>query len=159
MTRYQYNMYRDTFNVMNDDLNMLEYNSMEYFLDEMNNTLNIREKVSKKIIMAIDKNGQVAIRVPIDWGRRSMIEMTTASLLGFRVISVYRYGKYRMYVYPDTEYRYVSWDSEPSLIKYVIDDDAKVVVLDIHGVPIMGAKLQKSSSNNRKPKVGKTAEW
>lgn len=152
-------MYRDTFNVMNDDLNMLEYNSMEYFLDEMNNTLNIREKVSKKIIMAIDKNGQVAIRVPIDWGNRSMIEMTTASLLGFRVLSVYRYGKYRMYVYPDTEYRYVSWDSEPSLIKYVIDDDAKVVVLDIHGVPIMGAKLQKSSSNNRKPKVGKTAEW
>ena len=162
MTRYNYNPYRDITQVVCDDQYLLAYNGLEYFLDEQNNTLNIREKESKNIIMAVDKNGQLAIRVPVNWGMRRLVELLTASLFGFHTIAVYRYGKFRIYVHPESCDRYVQWDSEPSLIKYTIDEGAKVVVLDIHGVPILGATLQKTTSNNKKAgnkRVDKTSAW
>ena len=160
MTRYTCDRYdRNEIRILTDDLYTLERYGAEYVLDEVKNTLNIVTIKTKEILIAIDVNGNMAVRVPCMWNSEIyLFGELIKEIFGFATLFRNRYGKDRIYLYRSRDmgrYEGINIHDESVVTKYVIDDDAEVVVFNIHGVPIFGAKPQKTKNT----KQNKTSDW
>lgn len=160
MTRYTRDRYgRDGVMILADDLYILEKYGAEYVLDEVKNTLNVVIADTREILVAIDVNGNMAVKVPCMWHNEVyLFTELIKEIFGFRPIFKNKYGRDRIYLCRHRDmgrYEWIDEHDESFVTKYVIDDTAKVVVFDIHGVPVFGAKPQKKN----KPKHDKISDW
>lgn len=133
-------------------------NKYEYAYDETNNSLLVVNTLSKETVLAITSDGKVVIRIPtsLDVMNRPYMDRVKAKFLlsfcstvfGYKVLMINRFGKNRVYVYPDNE-TWIDWDSNPLVEKYLIDDDAPAVIMDLNMKVLYGATPQKNPSNKR----------
>ncbi len=150
-------------------------NKYEYVFDDSNNSLSVVGVISKETILAITSDGKVVIRIPISFDmankpymdriKAKFILSFCSTVFGYKVLMINRFRKNRVYVYPDSE-SWVDWDSNPLVEKYIIDNNAPAVILDLNMKVIYGATLQLNPSNKRvgnpgtpTPRCKKESDW
>lgn len=153
------------FNTWDDECYLMDKQNFSLSYDESKKTLRLIDNISGRTVLLLNESGQIVISVVpdehYDWiinGRvANMIRDYCRVVFGKTVWVMRRYGKVRVYIYPDME-GYINWDTNPLVDKYVLDEqDVKnnpILILDMHTMKVLhGASEQKNQSNKKKPVV------